>query len=74
MNNQIDPHEEQLRNNHRQDVENFYQRLREGWEPEFIPDYFMYILKEDGLIKEDNLSDFFSNMLGKRIENIYKKQ
>lgn len=64
--------EEQLRDIHREDVENFYQRLRNGWIPDKIPEYFHEILISDGLVNErQGLLMFFTERLGKGIENIY---
>lgn len=64
--------DQQLDDLHRGDIENFYQRIRNGWVPETIPDYFMDILKKDNLIRPDeDLSDFFFNRVGKNYENIY---
>lgn len=64
--------DEELYNEHRRDVEMFFQRLRKGWIPEKIPDYFKAILVRDKLIKqEENTVDFFVTRLGHGSENIY---
>lgn len=66
--------DEELNNIHREDVENFYQRLRKGWVPERVPDYFKEILVKDGLVNQnDSVEVFFGLRLGKGMENIYKK-
>jgi len=66
--------DKQLDDIHRQDVENFYQRLRNGQIPYNIPEYFKTILVKDKLMKEEeNLTNFFVLRLGKQFENIYVK-
>lgn len=61
-------------NLHRQDVEMYYQRCRNGQVPHNIPDYFKYILVKDGLMQpEESLSVFFVKKLGNNATNIYIK-
>lgn len=64
---------EQLENGMREDIEIFYQRLRNGHIPrQGIPVYFREVMVKDGLIEKDaDLSLFFSERLNKGIENIY---
>ena len=64
--------EEQLRNIQREDVENFYQRLRNGWVPPSFPGYFNDILKHDGLIKEgESVMEWIVERLEREVPNIY---
>lgn len=66
--------DEQLENIHREDIENFYQRLRGGWVPDKMPKYFEERLQKDGLLKEgENLNDFFVRKLGANAECLYRK-
>lgn len=66
--------DEQLEDIQRGDIENFYQRIRDGRVPHNLPDYFKPVLVKDGLMKqEDDLSSFFVQRLGKGFENIYVK-
>lgn len=59
----------------RHDIENYFQRCRNGQVPYGMPEYFKDILVKDGLLKsEDNLTTFFVERLGKGIENIYVKE
>lgn len=65
---------DQLDNFQREDVETFYQRLRVGWVPDKIPEYFKDILIKDELIKQgESIGEFFGRRLGNGIENIYKR-
>lgn len=67
--------DEQLEYFVREDIENFYQRLRDGWIPKHVPEYFRAMLVKDGLMKEDDkLADFFVQRLGKGFANIYVKE
>lgn len=64
----------QLEDLHRGDIEAFYQRLRKGIVPRGIPDYFEPILLKDGLLKPaESMAQFFTNWLGKGMENVYVK-
>lgn len=67
--------DEELENLTRGDIEAFYQRLRNGRVPYSLPEnYFKPILVKDGLMTNDQtLADFFTNRLGKNIENVYVK-
>lgn len=67
--------QEENDNLHRADVEAFYQRLRNGWIPGFVPQYFKEILVKDGLIREkDRVDLYFADRLNHKQENIYLKQ
>lgn len=67
--------DQQLDDIHRQDVENFYQRIRNGQVPYNLPDYFKAILVKDGLLKDDqSVSNFFVQRLGSNAKNIYVKE
>lgn len=58
----------------REDVENFYQRCRNGQIPYSLPEYFKDILVKDGLMSKDQrLEEFFQHRLGKGSEKIYEK-
>lgn len=66
--------QDDLDNLHRGDVENFYQRCRQGIAPNTVPDYYKDILVKDGLMKEDeNITAFLVNRLGNASKNIYVK-
>ncbi len=65
--------DQELDNLHREDVENFYQRLRSGIVPEGIPTYFKDILEKDGLLKEETLVDFFTRKINSGAGNIYRR-
>lgn len=66
--------DQQLEDIVRQDIEQFFQRCRNGQVPYGMPDYFKEVLVKDGLMKqEDNLPNFFVVRLG-TTENIYIKQ
>lgn len=66
--------DQQLDDLHRKDIEEYYQRCRNGRVPYNMPDYFKPILVKDGLMKqEDDLISFFVQRLGKGFENIYVK-
>ena len=66
--------DQELDDLHREDIEMFFQRCRNGIEPHKTPDYFKEILVKDGLMKEaDNLFDFFVTRLNNGSENIYVK-
>lgn len=58
---------------HRQDVENFFQRCRNGKIPgNDLPVYFSGILKKDRLlITGETVADFFVRRLGNGSKNIY---
>jgi hypothetical protein len=67
--------DQQLDDLHRGDIEAFYQRCRNGWIPEKMPEYFHRILVKDGLIKDgESLTHFFVERLGRGFGNIYRKQ
>src|SRR5688500_1497091 len=67
--------DQQLDDLHREDVENFYQRIKNGWIPNSIPEYFHCILIKDGLMKHgESITDFFVTRLGKGFANIYVKE
>lgn len=65
--------DEQLEDIHREDVENFYQRLRNGRVPNAIPEYFGEILKKDGLLKDETLAEFFTRKLSSNAECLYRR-
>lgn len=65
--------EEQLRNIWREDVENFFQRLRNG-KKSSVPHYFNEILDHDELLHENETVDlFFVRRLNDGSENIYRR-
>jgi hypothetical protein len=67
--------DDQLDDLYREDVENFYQRLRYGRTTNDVPKYFKDILVKDGLLKQDDdATQFFVDRLGRGSENIYIKQ
>ena len=63
----------QLEDITREDIENFFQRLRNGYiKP--VPGHFKDILVKDGLMKqEDNVNGFFVHRLNNGFKNIYTK-
>lgn len=66
--------DDQLDDIHREDIENFYQRCRNGKQPYNTPDYFKRILVKDELMtQEETVSSFFVRKLGSNAENIYVK-
>lgn len=64
--------DQQLEDIQRGDIEAFYQRCRNGKHTYGAPDYFKDILVKDKLMeKNDDISSFFVQRLGKGFENIY---
>ncbi len=65
--------QEDLDNLHREDIENYYQRLRAGKIPHSLPVYFKEILEKDGLLKSETVAEFFTRKLGLNAEHIYRR-
>lgn len=67
--------DQQLDDLHRQDVEQFYQRCRNGASIYVLPEYFKDILIKDGLMTiDESLVNFFVQRLGNMAQHIYVKQ
>jgi hypothetical protein len=67
--------DDEIDNQHREDVEAFFQRLRKGMVPERIPHYYKSIMVKDKLMDEqESLSTFFTRMLESESTNIYIKE
>lgn len=65
--------DEEILNQRRAEIELKYQAMKRGKVLE-IPSYLETVLREDGLVKEEEtVSDFLVRCLNNQVENIYKK-